>query len=87
MLPHGCVSKQQLVLKLSTRGRRVGVGFVTPSWSSDTDQRGGVGEEGQNKDFQFTSDHPVFISMVRDQTSYDLTGFRCVCVCVCVICL
>ena len=66
MLPHGCVSKQQLVLKMSTSGRRVGVGFVTPSWFSDTDQHVGFGEEEQNKDFQFTSNHPVFISMVRN---------------------
>jgi len=65
ILPHGCVSKTQIVLKMSTSGRQVGVGFVTPSWFSDTDQHVGFGEEEKNKDFQFTSDHQIFISMVR----------------------
>ena len=66
ILPHGCVSKTQIVLKMSTSGRQVGVGFVTPSWFSDTDQHVGFGEEEKNKDFQFTSDHQIFISMVRN---------------------
>ena len=65
MLPHACVSKTQIVLKMSTNGRQVGVGFVTPSWFSDTDQHVGFGEEEKNKEFQFTSDHQIFISMVR----------------------
>ena len=69
---------------MSTNGRRVGVGFVTPSWFSDTDQHVWFGEEEKNKNFQFTSDHQVFITMVCNQTSYDRTGFMCVCVCVCV---
>ena len=64
MLPHAYVSKTQIVLKMSTNGRQVGVGFVTPSWFSDTDQHVGFGEEEMNKEFQFTSDHQIFISMV-----------------------
>ena len=79
MLPHACVSKTQIVLKMSANGRQVGVGFVTPSWFSDTDQHIGFGEEEKNKEFQFTSDHQIFISMVRNQTSYDRTGLTCVC--------
>ena len=68
ILPHGCVSKTQFVLKMSTNGRGVGVGFVTPSWFSDTDQHVWFGEKEKNKNFQFTSDHQVFITMVRNQT-------------------
>ena len=73
------LNKTQFVLKMSTNGRRVGVGFVTPSWFSDTDQHIWFGEEEKN----------VSITMVRNQTSYDRTGLTCVCVCVCVcvICL
>ena len=65
LLPHACVSKTQIVLKMSANGRQVGVGFVTPSWFSDTDQHIGFGAEEKNKEFQFDSDHQIFISMVR----------------------
>ena len=69
ILPHDFVSKDKFVLKMSSSGCRVGVGVVTPSWFSDTDQHiGEFEEEEKNKNFQLTLDQQVFFSMVHNQS-------------------